>query len=451
MSAVVAIVGRPNVGKSTLFNRLVGRRLAIESDVPGTTRDRIYSTVMMADYEVMLVDTGGLELEVGGDIEENIQEQSHVAIDGADVIFFVVDVMNGLTAEDYHAADLLRKSKKPVILIANKCDNPVLEESRYNLYELGFGEPVPVTALHSSGFDELEHELGKHLKKLEFETGRTELADDDRIKIAFLGRPNVGKSTMINGLFGKKMVVASEVPGTTRDSTEIPFEYDGMKFTLIDTAGVRRRGKVDKGIEKYSVLRTMQAVSKADICILLLDTSEGITNQDCHVSEYVLQEMKGLILAVNKMDEYKGEERDEAENKMIYLLRKKMAYVPWAPVVFTSGLKRKNLFRLLEMASEISEERSKKVTQDDLNIWLDTTLAKHPPKGQKGKRRFAIRAVEQVSSKPPYFVFHCDWPQIMHFSYGRYLENELRAQFGFMGTAIHTKFKPVGGLKKRRY
>lgn len=449
MNAVVAIVGRPNVGKSTLFNRLVGRRVAIESDQPGTTRDRIYSRVMMNDYDVMLVDTGGLELEVGTDIEENIKEQSLVAIDGADVILFIVDVMNGLTAEDYHAADILRKSKKPVVLIANKCDNPALEESRYNLYELGFGEPIAVTALHAAGFDELEHEVAKTLKKLGFEKGEAKV-DHNRIRIAFLGRPNVGKSTMINGLFGKNMVVASEIPGTTRDSTEIPFDYKDLAFTLIDTAGVRRRGKVDKGIEKYSVLRTMQAVSQADICVLLLDTTEGITNQDCHVSEYVLEEQKGLILAVNKMDEYKDEEREAAENRMIYQLRQRMAYVPWAPVLFTSGLKRKNLFRILEFSAEISDERRKTISQDELNIWLDETVAKHPPKGQKGKRRFAVMSVSQVASMPPHFVFICEWPELMHFSYRRYLENELRARFGFTGTSLTLTFRKPNSRPRRR-
>lgn len=443
MNGIVAIVGRPNVGKSTLFNRLVGRRLAIESEIPGTTRDRIYANTMLDDHEVMLVDTGGLEMETGGDIEENIQEQSHVAIEGADVILFVVDVMNGLTAEDYHAADILRKARKPVVLIANKCDNPQLEESRYNLYELGFDEPVPVTALHSSGFDELENRVGKELKKLDFPTGKTHRSNDGRIKIAFLGRPNVGKSTMINGLFGKRMVVASEVPGTTRDATEIPFEYKEHKFTLIDTAGVRRRGKVEKGIEKYSVLRTMQAVNQADICVLLLDATEPIANQDCHVSAYALEEEKGLILAVNKIDEFKGEERDKAENLMIHRLRKKMAYVPWAPVVFTSGLKRKNLFNVLEIAAGISAERRKKVDQDDLNVWLDMVLAKHPPKGLKGNRRFAIKGVEQLETTPPYFIFRCEWPEIRHFSYERYLENELRAQFGFGGTSLRLNFKAL--------
>ncbi len=447
MNAVIAIVGRPNVGKSSIFNRLIGRRIAIESEVPGTTRDRIYSTISIGDYQIMLVDTGGLELNVGNDIEEDIQEQSHVAIAGADIILFVVDVINGLTAEDYHAADLLRKSKKPVILLANKCDNPFLEESRYNLYELGFDEPVAITALHDSGFDELEFQIKKRLINLQFIPSEGNQEKESRIKIAFLGRPNVGKSTMINGLFGKNRVITSNIPGTTRDATEIPFEYKGIQFTLIDTAGVRRPGKIGRGLEKYSVLRTVQAVSRADICVLLLDSNEGVTHQDCHISEYVLREKKGLILAVNKMDEYKEDERDKAENRMIHQLRKNMAYLPWAPLIFTSGLKGKNLFHILEFAEEIAKERGKEISQDDLNIWLDETLAKHPPKGRKGKRRFMVRSVRQIASEPPHFLFQCDWPQIMHFSYRRYLENELRARFGFLGTAIYMSFKDSkGGL-----
>lgn len=444
MSAVVAIVGRPNVGKSSLFNRITGKRHAIESDVAGTTRDRLYKGTRMAGYKVLLVDTGGIELgKTGSDIESNVQEQSRVAIEGADVILFVIDVREDLTSEDFHAAELLRKSRKRVILVANKCDNIELEEQRFNFYELGFGEPVAVTALHASGFDELESRVGHELEAMGMEQDDGIEEEDGRIKIAFLGRPNVGKSTMVNSLFGKERVVASDVPGTTRDAAHVPFDYDGRAFTLIDTAGVRRRGKVEKGIEKYSVLRTMQSVSEADVCVLLLDFEEGVTNQDCHVSEYVLEEGKGLIVVVNKTDLLDKEERDEAENWMIHKLRSKMAYIPWAPVVFTSALRGKNVFKILELAMQIAEERQKTIPQDDLNIWLDMALTKHEPKGKKGKRRFAVHSVEQADANPPVFVFRCEWPQLMHFSYRRYLENELRSQFGFTGTVVKMAFKRV--------
>jgi len=450
MSAIVAIVGRPNVGKSTLFNRLIGKRRAIESDVPGTTRDRIYDTVDIEGYKVLLVDTGGIEARAGNDIEANVQEQSKTAIEGADVIVFVVDVREELTGEDFHTADLLRKSRKPVILTANKCDNPKLEDLRYNLFELGFGEPVALTALHSFGIDELEDRVAEELKKLKFEKNEEEVHDEDRIRIAFLGRPNVGKSTMVNALFGKKMVVVSDIPGTTRDSTEIPFEYKNIPFTLIDTAGIRRRGKVEQGIEKYSLLRSMQSVEQADICVLLIDAEEGVTKQDCHVSEYILEERKGLILVVNKMDRFKDKEREDREHMLVHELQKTMAYLPWAPVVFASGLERRNIFQILELAGEITEERKRVVPRQDLKIWLNLALKKHPPRGSRGKQRFNVLSVEQVDILPPTFVFLCDWPEIMHFSYGRFLENELRSQFGFNGTSIRMIFRKPGERGKKR-
>lgn len=443
-SAVIAIVGRPNVGKSTLFNRFVGKRMAIESDVPGTTRDRLYHSTNLDGFDVLLVDTGGLEIgKEGNDLESSVQEQSQVAIEGADVIVFMVNVREELTSEDFHAVDILRRSKKPVILVANKCDNPSFEEQVFNFYELGFGEPIPCAASHSDGLDVLEGRIGDELKGLGFEKADkvAKNNDDDRIRIAFLGRPNVGKSTMINGLFGKKAVVVSDVPGTTRDSTELDFEYKDDKFTLIDTAGLRRRGKIDKGLEKYSVIRTMQSVDEADICVLMLDFAEGITSQDCHVSQYILEEKKGLVLVVNKVDLEEGKVREDLENQFIRRLKNKMAYVPWAPVVFASALKRKNVFQVLELAKEAHVERRKQIPEKDLDVWLEMALAKHPPKGARGKRRFNVLKVDQIGIEPPTFVFYCEWPEYMHFSYARFLENELRSQFGFNGAAIKMIFR----------
>jgi GTP-binding protein len=445
-SAVIAIVGRPNVGKSTLFNRFVGKRKAIESDIPGTTRDRLYHPAKLDGFATLLVDTGGLELDKDGDdIESNVQVQSQVAIQGADVILFMVDIRQELTSEDFHAVDLLRKSKKPVVLVANKCDNPSLYEQVFNLYELGFGEPVPITASHSEGLDVLEGRIGDELKELGFERAAIgEEEASERIRIAFLGRPNVGKSTMVNGILGKEAVVVSNVPGTTRDAAEIDFEYENDQFTLIDTAGLRRRGKIEKGLEKYSVLRTMQSVDEADICVLMLDFEEGITSQDCHVSAYALEQNKGLILVVNKVDVVKGEVREDLENRYIHNLKQKMAYLPWAPVVFASGLKRKNVFQILELAREIYYERKREVLEDELNVWLHMTLAKHPPKGSKGKRKFAVYSVKQTGTEPPTFTFVCEWPEYMHFSYERFLQNELRAKFGFNGVPLKMKFKKPG-------
>jgi GTP-binding protein len=454
MSALVAIVGRPNVGKSTLFNRLVGKRQAIESDVPGTTRDRLYGKVSIHGHNVLLVDTGGIELEKEGDtIEGNVQAQSKVAIDGADVILFIVDVRSELTSEDFHAADLLRKSRKSVILVANKCDNNRLSDLRFNLYELGFGEPIALSALHAGGFDVLESTIKTELKELGFEPvpEGTEEVKDDSIKIAFLGRPNVGKSTMVNALLNKERVVTSDIPGTTRDSAYVPFEYDDSKFTLIDTAGIRRRGKIEAGIEKYSILRSMQSITEADIAILLIDFEQGVSNQDLHVSQYILEEKKGLVIVVNKMDLAAGEEsQDRAREHFISILRNKMAYVPWAPVVFTSALKRKNIFPILDLSKKISFERQRHIDEGDLNVWLDHTLTKHPAKGKKGQRYFKVYSVRQDGTHPPRFTFSCEWPEYMHFSYRRYLENELREQFGFNGTAIETSFRRVNEREPRR-
>lgn len=451
MSALVAIVGRPNVGKSTLFNRLIGKRRAIESNISGTTRDRIYASTKIDDYNVILVDTGGLDSShKGDDIEDNIQEQSKIAINTADVILFVVDVRSDLTSDDFHAANLLRKSKKSVILIANKCDNPSIEEHRFNLYELGFGEPVAVTAIHSYGFDEIENRVVKELKKIDFKKAVNVEESNESIKIAFVGRPNVGKSTMVNAIFGDKVVITSDIPGTTRDSTEIPFKYNDENFILVDTAGLRRRGDIEKGIEEFSVLRALQAIEQADICVLMLDFEEGLTNQDCHVSEYILEQNKGLILVVNKIDKLKGEDRDDAENFYIHTLKSKMAYVPWAPVVFTSAIEKKFIYKILDLASSIYNERRRTVLAQDLNIWLDSAIKKHPPNSSRGKHKFAIKQVMQINTNPPEFLFNCNWPEVMHFSYGRYLENDLRDKFGFGGTALKLIFKKEGDALSRK-
>ncbi len=450
MTAVVAIVGRPNVGKSTLFNRLLGKRKAIESSVPGTTRDRIYEKMPVGPFEVLMVDTGGLELgKSQGSMEANVQEQSKTAIEGADLILFVVDVREDLTAEDFHAAEILRKSKKKVLLVANKCDNPKFEDLRYNLFELGFGEPVPVAALHSMGVYELEDAMQEALEEIGTSV-ESEKKSEGRLRIAFLGRPNVGKSTMVNALFGKQRVVVSEVAGTTRDATEVDFDYDGHPFTLIDTAGMRRRGKVEAGIEKYSILRTMQSVDEADVCVVMVDFSEGVMNQDAHVCEYILEQKKGLILVANKSDAIEPEKKEQAEHMFIHALKDKMAFLPWAPVVFASGMERRNIFNILEIALQIEAERNRILPKQDLAVWLQMALDHHPPKGVRGKHKFAILGVKQDGVKPPTFVFTCNWPEIMHFSYGRYLENELRARFGFIGTPLRFIFRKPSDRGPRR-
>jgi GTP-binding protein len=450
-SAVVAIVGRPNVGKSSLFNRMVGHRMAIESDIPGTTRDRLYRQMDLEGIPVMMVDTGGLELNrEDGDIEANIQAQSHIAIQGADLILWVVDIRHPLTSEDFHAADLLRRAKKPVVLVANKCDNAKFAEETFNLYELGFGEPIPVSAAHGSGIENMENQMHKELKKMGFTPQYTEEEPSEGIKIAFLGRPNVGKSTLVNALLGEERVVTSEIAGTTRDAAHVPFRYQEEDFTLIDTAGMRRRGRIEKGIEKYSILRTLQSASEAEIGVLVMDFEEGVTNQDCHVSEYILEEKKGLIIVVNKIDIKKGEEREDSEQWMIHHLKAKMAYVPWAPVVFASAKEKKHIFKILDLAIEVHNQRRKVIPQDQLDYWLQKAMTKHAPTGGRGRKRFAVLSVEQISTGPPHFSFECDWPEHMHFSYARFLENELRATFGFGGTSMKLSFRKPSDRGRRR-
>lgn len=443
MSLVVALVGRPNVGKSTLFNRLIGKRQAIESDVPGTTRDRLMAPLKIKGSTVLLVDTAGIQsTENPEDLDLNVQKQTEIAIEGADLILFITDIRYELTSEDFLAAEKLRRTKKPVFLIVNKCEKRNAEDSVPEFYRLGFGEPLALSALQGYGVIELEEKLEEWVEKVEkLNPDKHLLIEDEGIRLSFVGRPNVGKSTLINALLGEERVVASEVAGTTRDSTELHFKYEEAPFILIDTAGIRRRGKIEKGLEKYSVLRSYQSISDSEISVLLLDGEEGIKNQDCQISSFVLEANKGLILVLNKMDKYKGKEREERENQLIYELKTHMAYLPWAPVVFTSALERKNLFKILELAKQIHEERNKEIPEEELIDWLNRTLIKHPPHRYRGRRELKIHSVKQVAKNPPCFEFYCDWPQLLHFSYIRYLENELRAEFGFSGTSIELKFR----------
>lgn len=438
MLPVVAIVGRPNVGKSSLFNRLVGRRRAIESDVSGTTRDQISQRVRLMDHEALIIDTGGLELESEGNLEENVQSQAQEAIRGADVVVFVVDGTQDLTSVDFHAAEILRKSGKPCVMVANKCDNlSLLEEKTYNFYELGFGEPVAASAVHGTGLDALRSAIEVHLKAL----GALPIDEEaetvhrfEGLRLTFVGRPNVGKSSMVNALFGKEKVIVSEIPGTTRDAVEVPFSYNEKPFVLVDTAGMRKRGKIEKGIEKYSVMRSFQSIDDSDVVVLMMDGDEGLFAQDLHVCEFVLSQNKGLIIVVNKIDLF--DDPDSSREYFTNKLRRRMAFVPWAPVIFTSALKRKNIFAILDVALEIGKERERTIGNEDLNQWIQDAVFKHPAAGGQGKRRAKVIAVEQKGINPPTFILNTKFPDLMHFSYQRYLENSLRERFGFTGTGI---------------
>ncbi len=438
MLPIVAIVGKPNTGKSTIFNRLLGMRKAIESDVAGTTRDKLMCKAKMHDRQVYLVDTGGIRQVNEDDIEEDMRAQARIAIDGADVILFVVDGQKMLSSEDFHVADILRKSGKHTILVANKCDNLDIENRKYNLYELGFGDAVAVSALHKVGLDEVRELVEEELDRQGIEVDDGE-ADEDVIRVSFLGRPNVGKSSLLNAILGKEEAIVSDTPGTTRDSVEAYYEDEGQQFCFVDTAGVRRRGKVQKGIEKFSVLRSLQSIEESDVSALVLDYKGGITSQDMHVASYILEQGNGLVLAVNKVDLMENIEEDR--ERFINHTRHKFDFLPWAPLVFVSALEGKGIGGLLDVIRDCDKERKKRISETDLAIWLEQTVMKHTPKGMKYGKTNKIMSITQNGTEPPSFTIKTRFPDKVHFSYRRYLENRLREEFGFGGTSVRLRFK----------
>jgi len=439
MLPIVAIVGKPNTGKSTIFNRLLGKRRAIESDVAGTTRDKLMSKTTIGGEKMYLVDTGGIRMENEDDIEEDMLAQAHIAIDGADVILFVVDGQKPLSGEDFHVAEILRKSGKRTILVANKCDNPDIESRKYNLYELGFGDAVAVAALHKIGLDALS---GMIVTVLE-EDGKTapdeKEKDADVVRVSFLGKPNVGKSSLLNAILGKKESIVSDIPGTTRDTVEAYLKHGDKELCIVDTAGVRRRGKVAKGIEKFSVLWSLQAIEDSDVSVLVLDYKEGITSQDMHVASYILEQGNGLIITVNKSDLMDNVQEDC--NRFIKHARYKFDFLAWAPLVFVSALENKGTSELLDVIFDCNEERKRRITDTDLSIWLEKTVSDHTPKGTKYGQLNRIDSITQHGIQPPSFTIKTRFPDKVHFSYRRYLENRLREEFGFNGTAIRIRFK----------
>lgn len=435
MLPIIAIIGRPNVGKSTLFNRLIGKQLAITSSVPGTTRDRIYHESELGKYRTILVDTGGMEFEKKTDIEADIQAQAKLAVSDADIIYFVVDATSPLLSNDIDAAQFLRKSGKPIIVIANKSDN-YKSDMLAQFYKFGFGEAIPVSSIHNQGFLELDAETAKVLRKMKWK--KEPIKKKSEINIAIVGKPNVGKSSIVNALTGEKRLIVSEKPGTTIDSTDTPFNLHGQNFVLIDTAGLRRRGRAQKIlIERYGVLRSLKAISRADIACLVIDWNAGIANQDLHVSQYILDAKRGLIIVVNKSDLMTDPEKDR--KKFLDFLQYRMSFMPWAPVIFTSALKRKNIFQILDLSKNIDAERKKKIDPYELSIFFKTTISSNPP--AKSGKKIIITKGSQTGINPPQFTFICYHPDSVHFSYRRFLENEIRRKFGFFGTAIELIFK----------
>ena len=445
---VVAIVGRPNVGKSTLFNRLIGQRTAIISDVSGTTRDRVYGTAEWNGRTFTVVDTGGLELEPGTTIEERVQDQARVAIDEADLILFVVDAHAGLAPLDHEVADRLRRAEAPVILVVNKGDNPAREADAVEFFALGFDPSITVSAQHGRNTGDLADLIVDHLPPpneaeaaasvdLEdlTEEELAELAETEMgvPRVAIVGRPNTGKSTFINRVLGAERMIVSEVPGTTRDPIDTPIEVDGEPLVLVDTAGIRRRGSIERGIERYSVLRSMKAIDSADVAVVMTDATEGYTAQDAHVVGHVLDAGKGIVLVLNKWD---AVEKDEyTADQWLKRLRRDAPYLAWADIVFASALSGQRVERILREALRVAEERFRRVPTGELNRLVMDAVRAHPPSHVRNRLPKIFYAT-QVSVAPPTFVAFVNDPSIVHFSYKRYLENRIREQYAFLGTPI---------------
>jgi GTP-binding protein len=430
--AVVAIVGRPNVGKSTLFNRLVGERIAIVEDIPGTTRDRIYATAEWRGREFSLIDTGGLDDPRAGEMESAVRRQAETAIREADVVLFVVDAKSGILPVEHDVADLLRRSGKPVLLVANKADSWRGEAQSAEFYELGLGEVLPVSAIQGLSTGDL---LDAVVERLPADEPEPESADP---RVAIVGRPNVGKSSFLNTLVGSERAVVSEIAGTTRDSVDTLMEFDDRRVVLVDTAGIRRRGRIEEGIEKYAMLRTAQAMERADVAILLTDATEGVTAQDVHIAGYALEASVGLVLAVNKWDVVdRGPEMTALVETEI---DREFHFVPWMPHHLVSAKTGRNVRATLADALAVVDERTKRVPTAELHRILTEAVAAHPPAPHRG-REVRFTHATQARGKSPTFVFFVDHPEGVHFTYQRYLENRIREKFGYRGTPIKLEFK----------
>lgn len=426
---IVAIVGRPNVGKSTLFNIFANSRISIVEDTPGVTRDRLYANAEWLDREFMMVDTGGIEIMNADAIAVSIRQQAEIAIREADVIMFVVDARAGITTEDEDVARLLRQSKKPIVLCVNKADSPKQEINMYEFYNLGLGEIYPVSAVNHLGLGDLLDAVVK-----EFPDSSSALEnEDDVIKVALIGRPNVGKSSIFNALVGEERSIVSNIAGTTRDAIDTAVTRNGQKYLFIDTAGMRRKGKIDEPIEKYSVMRSLRAVDRSDVVLMVFDAVEGITEQDKKIVGYAHEAGKGLIFVVNKWDLY--DKKNDSTLRYQEEIRKELVFCQYAPVVFVSALTKQRIYRLPEVISFAAEQNAMRVPTSVLNQVLEDAVAMNPTPTEHGIRLKILYAT-QVKIKPPTFVVFVNNPEIMHFSYQRYLENKFREAFGFEGTPL---------------
>ncbi|OMF35177.1 ribosome biogenesis GTPase Der [Paenibacillus sp. FSL H8-0548] len=425
---VIAIVGRPNVGKSTIFNRVIGDRLAIVEDKPGVTRDRLYGTGEWNGKAFSIIDTGGIEIDGEDEIMKSVRMQAELAIEEADVIIFMADAKSGLTHADDEVAQMLFRSGKPVVLAVNKVDNQGRMDEVYEFYGLGFGEPLAISGSHGLGIGDLLDATVALLPEL-----IDDEYDEDVIRVALIGRPNVGKSSLVNALLGEDRVIVSNVAGTTRDAIDTPFERDGQRYVLIDTAGMRKRGKVYESTEKYSVMRAMKAIERADVVLVLINGEEGIIEQDKHIAGYAHEAGKASIFVVNKWDVVDKDEK--TMQNFSQNIRDHFLFMSYAPIVYLSALTKQRLQKLLPVVKHVSDQHSMRIQTHLLNDVVSDAVAINPPPSDKGKR-LRINYVTQVAIKPPTIVVFVNDPEIMHFSYERYLENKIRAAFNFEGTPI---------------
>ena len=431
---LVAIVGRPNVGKSTFFNRLTGRREAIVTDIPGTTRDRLLSEIQWNDAHFILVDTGGLEPQPQDTLRDQVKAQVEAAVEAADLIIFLVDVEDGLVPMDHEIADWLRRTAKPLVLAVNKVDNRRREASAAEFMQLGLPEPVLISAYHNLGIYDLMERVMSVISAPEVEE-----EDSEVMKLSIIGRTNVGKSLLMNTILGQERAIVSDVPGTTRDALDTPFTYGDKPAVLVDTAGIRRPGKIGRGIEFFSVLRAMRAVQRSDISLLVMDATELATAQDAHITGDAWDEYKGLIVVVNKWDLISKEDPGEREIA-VQSIRQRLHFMPYVPITFTSALLGEGIHELMDLAFEVYGERIRRIPPSRLNYALMNALADHMPPSRKGKR-LRINDIRQVEVNPPTFLIGVNNPQLVHFSYQRYLENRLRVTFGFTHTHLRLVFK----------
>lgn len=426
---IVAVVGRPNVGKSTLFNALAGSRLAIVKDTPGITRDRLYTDVTWLNTCFTLIDTGGIEPDSRDVILSQMREQAQIAIDTADVILFMTDVKQGLVDADFRVADMLRKSGRPVVLAVNKVDSfEKYMPDVYEFYNLGIGEPWPISAAEQKGLGDMLDEVISH-----FEESSDEEEEDDRPKVAIVGKPNVGKSSILNKLAGENRVIVSDIAGTTRDAIDTEVKYHGREYVFIDTAGLRRKNKIKEELEKYMIVRTVSAVERADVVVLVIDAVEGVTEQDAKIAGIAHERGKGMIIAVNKWDAV--EKDDKTVNEYQKKIRQILSFMPYAEIVFVSAVTGQRLTKLYEMIDIVIENHSMRVATGVLNEIMTEAVALQQPPTDKGKR-LKLFYITQVGVKPPTFVIFVNDKELMHFSYTRYIENKIREAFGFRGTPL---------------